>query len=284
MDDEPELYIFRPPDPVEEWRLERERVRRESRRVQLERLVSVLAVADACGDDPQARAEAVVDGFFVVRGVENDEPCGCSCHPRLPDSDLHDYGAACNCQRTAAERRASWEKWQAETDAYWASPEGLEITARRAAQEAELDAWLSADSGVQITSHGGMFPEQWEGSVDGHSFYFREKRDEWRIELDLRPNGHVVEVWQPDADEDAPPKYRELETGDVIAEGVTSVAGYGESPAQRARFIVDTIRTHLRRQACTVHTLGRGEYERLLGRPMEWCFECGARSGEPHQS
>ncbi|AKS31677.1 hypothetical protein AFA91_07070 [Mycolicibacterium goodii] len=28
-------------------------------------------------------------------------------------------------------------------------------------------------------------PEQWEGEVDGHSFYFRERGGDWVIELDL---------------------------------------------------------------------------------------------------
>lgn len=32
-------------------------------------------------------------------------------------------------------------------------------------------------------------PEEWHGEVDGHSFYFRERHDEWRIVLDLRPSG-----------------------------------------------------------------------------------------------
>src|SRR5438874_13240831 len=130
MDEEPELYIFRPADPGDGWRAERKRQREESRRRHLDRLVSVLAVADACSDDPLARAEAVLDGLFVTRHRETDEPCTCSCHPQLPETDQHDYGSACPCRLTAAERRANWEAFTAEQRAYWASPEGREIQAR----------------------------------------------------------------------------------------------------------------------------------------------------------
>jgi len=40
-----------------------------------------------------------------------------------------------------------------------------------------------------------MFPEQWWGDVDNRPFYFRERNDHWRIELDLRPTGQFSRVW-----------------------------------------------------------------------------------------
>jgi hypothetical protein len=73
MDEEPQLYIFRPADPGDGWRAERKSQREEIRRRHLECLVSVLAVADACSDDGLARAEAVLDGLFVTRHRETDE-------------------------------------------------------------------------------------------------------------------------------------------------------------------------------------------------------------------
>jgi hypothetical protein len=202
VDEEPELYTFRPTDRGDRWRDERERQREESRRRHLERLVSVLAVADACSDDPLARAEAVLDGLFVTRHRETDEPCICSCHPQLPGNDLHDYGSPCPCH-LAAERQASWDVWTAERDAYWASPEGREIQAREQSEEDTLASWVARDPGVTVTSHGGLAPEQWRGTVDGHSFYFRERHDHWRIELDLAPSGRFVEVWTGDDDANA---------------------------------------------------------------------------------
>lgn len=278
MDDEPELYIFRP--PVDDtWRAEHARQQQESRSRQLERLLAVLAMADALTDDPRARAEAVLDGLFVTRHRETGEACTCACHPRLPETDLHDYGAACPCSQTVAERRANWDAWTAERDAFWASPEGLEITARRRAEEEALEAWLAAEPGVTVTSHGGLAPEQWEGTVDGHSFYFRERHDLWRIELDLVPSGRLVEVWTgADTDDVDARRFKEITEGEVIAEGIAGAAGYGRTPVERARFLVDTIRSHLRRRDCTFHTTGRHRIEQLLGQPIEWCPACGTRT------
>lgn len=278
MDDEPELYVFRPPDLGDDWRAERERQRAESRVRHLERMTAVLAFADACTDDLSARAEAVLDGFFVIRCVESGEPCTCSCHPQLPETDQHDYGSDCFCRRTAAQRQASWAEWEAEQDRYWASPDGVAITAERKAERAALEAWVAADPGVEVASHGGWAPEQWRGSVDGHTFYFRERHDRWRIELDLVPSGRFVEVWTGgDLDDESNRRTKEIEEGEVIAEGVAGCDGYGATAAERGRFIVGTVRAHLRRATCTTHTAGRHAIEELLARPMEWCIECGTQ-------
>ena len=103
-------------------------------------------------------------------------------------------------------------------------------------------------------SHGGLCPEQWTGEVDGHSFYFRERHAEWRIEIDLRPSGRFIRT-VAGTDNDGATRYeeRELDQGDVIAYGTTDIEGYGATPLERAQFIIDTIRIHLVRQACTHH-------------------------------
>jgi hypothetical protein len=277
VDDEAELYVFKF-EESEERRAERERQHRQSRARHLERMEAVLALADAFADDAQARAEAVLDGFFVHRRRESDELCSCECHPQLPETDRHDYGSSCPCQQTAAERTASFDRWMAEMDAYWESPEGQAVRARERAEEADLQAWLAGDPGVVVTSHGGWFPEQWRGSVDGHSFYFRERHDHWRIELDLRPSGRFCHVWKGgDPDDDENLELKEIDEGDVIAEGTTGADRYGRTPLERARFIVDTIRAHLNRQRCTVHVDRRDDLELLLAAPLEWCPVCGVR-------
>jgi hypothetical protein len=46
-----------------------------------------------------------------VAYLDSGERCGCSCHPRLPDSDLHDYGFDCVCTRTPEERRRVFQQW-----------------------------------------------------------------------------------------------------------------------------------------------------------------------------
>lgn len=278
MDDEPELYLFRPPDPGEQWRAEQEGRHREARQRVLDQLVGVLAVADALTEEPQARAEAVADGLFVHRYPDSSEPCGCGCHPQLPTSGLHDFGATCPCRLTAEQRRASWDAWTAERDAFWGSPEGRAITAQRRADEVELDAWVAAEPGVTISGHGGFVPEQWRGTVDGHSFSFRERHDHWRIEIDLVPSGRTVEVWRggEPGDEDTT-AVTELDEGEVLAEGDTSAEGYGSTPVERARFIVDTIRTGLQRRTCTAHTVARTDLERALPCAVRYCPACGER-------
>lgn len=274
MDDEPELYVFRF-EESEEQGAERERQRQESRARHLERMAAVLALADACADDPQARAEAVLDGFFLHRHRESDDVCSCDCHPRLPENDHHDYGSSCPCRQTAEERTANFDGWMAEMDAYWASPEGQAIRAREQAQEAALQNWLAGQPDVVITSHGGWAPEQWRGSVDGHSFYFRERHDHWSIELDLRPSGRFCHVWKGgDLDDEENLELKEIDEGDVIAEGTTGADRYGQTPLERAHFIVDTIRAHLGQQACIDR---RDDLELLLAEPLEWCPVCGVR-------
>jgi hypothetical protein len=139
-------------------------------------------------------------------------------------------------------------------------------------------AWLALHPDVVVRSYGGMFAEQWWGDVDQRSFYFRERSEYWRIELDLRPTGRFSRVWLGgDFDDPANFEPRSIDAGDVIAEGATAVAGYGKTPLDRLHFIVGTIRAHVLRQTCTVHVDDRTALESLLGRPPAWCPSCGIR-------
>ena len=114
--------------------------------------------------------------------------------------------------------------------------------------------------------------------VDGHSFYFRERDDAWRIEFDLRPCGRRVRAFVgTDLDDEAGYEERELDEGDVIAYGTTDVEGYGTTPVERAKFIVDTIRVHLAREACKLHAEDLSSIEALLGHEVRWCPSCCIR-------
>jgi hypothetical protein len=62
----------------------------------------------------------------------------------------------------------------------------------------------------------------------------------------------------------------------VIAHGTTGVDNYGATPVERAKFIFDTIRVYLARQACTLHAEDLSSIEALLGREVRWCPSCGA--------
>lgn len=285
MPDEPELRIIKFPDHLgDEWRAERARQEAESRRRYRDHLVSGLRGIDLAHSELGALADAILDALFVVERVDNDDECACSCHPKLPSSDLHDYGFDCSCRHTAEENRERFEQWRAEIDAYWDSPEGQANQQARAGEEAELEAWLTAETGVTVTSHGGYAPEQWWGTVDGHTFYFRERHDQWRIELDLRPSGRFYRAWTSgDLDDDASYADREIEEGDVIAEGTTAIARYGTTPVERARFIARTVREHLQQADCDVHRHELDDLELLCGRPLNWCPACGVplHGGQP---
>jgi hypothetical protein len=273
----PELYVTDfSGGGAAEYRERIERARSEARRRYRDHLA---AVFDAQGvAEPAELADAALDALTVWRYIDGGERCRCSCHPRLPESDLHDYGFGCVCARTPEDRRRAFDEWRNGLEALWRSPEGQRIKAAEQAAEAELQAWLAEQTGVIVRSHGGLAPEQWRGEVDGHSFYFRERHDEWRIELDLRPSGRVVRAFAG-TDNKSAIRYqeRELNEGDVITYGTTATEGYGTTPVERAQFIIDTIRIHLARQACTRHLDDLSSIEVTLGTRARWCPACGAR-------
>ena len=161
-------------------------------------------------------------------------------------------------------------------------PEGQQIKAAEQAEEAELQTWLAGQQGIVVHSHDGPCPEQWTGEVDDHSFYFRERHAEWRIEIDLRPSGRFIRT-VTGTDNDGATCYEEraLDQGDVIAHGTTDIEAYGATPLQRAQFITDTIRIHLARQACTHHHDDLTSIQVVLGTAVRWCPACGTRLPVP---
>ena len=204
-------------------------------------------------------AGRVVEPLFEHRD-RNGDVCRCSCHPRL--SAEHGDGFDCRCtwsdERRAEQRRA--------LEAFWDSPESREIARHREEQEREIATWLARQTGVDAQRTVSYAPEMWEGTVDGHSFFFRERHGEWHIELDLEPTGRfanrVVSVG-PDGDLVTEPE--ELTEGRTIAEGLEGQLG--ETPLDHLAFIVTRIREHLRGEMC------RHEGARL------YCADCGRRVG-----
>ena len=278
MDDEPEAHMvdFSHVTSAAEYREQLERARAEARRRYRDHLAAAFELHRS--PHPNTLADLALNALTDWRYIDSGEPCRCGCHPRLPETDLHDYGFDCVCTRTPEERRSSWDKWRQDMAAFWESPEGQQIKADEQIAEADLQAWLAVQRDVIVRSHGGCFPEVWTGEVDGHSFYFRERHGEWRIELDLRPSGHFVRTLVK-GDSGGADQYikRELDEGDIIASGTIDVEGYGSTPVQRADFILDTIRVHLARQACTLHRDNLPSIQARLGNSLRWCPACGTR-------
>ena len=214
------------PPTAAEYRERSERARIEARSRHRDHLTEVLVGRGFAA--ASVVADMVLDALTEWRYIDSGERCTCSCHPRLPDSDRHDYGFDCVCTRTCEQRRASFHKALSEIRDLWQSHNGEQTRAATQAAEAELQAWLSQHAGVVVQSHGGWAPEQWRGDVDGHSFYFRERHDDWHIEIDLRPTGRFLDVIDGQND-DGTTRYRqrEFEQGDVIATGTIDAEGYG---------------------------------------------------------
>ena len=282
VDEEAELYVsdFSENPVAAKYRARVEHDRSEARRRYRDHLAAVFAQNSHA--EPGALADAALDALTVWRYVDSGEPCRCGCHPRLSESDLHDYGFNCVCTRPPEERHRSFQRWLEDIRAFWHTPEGLRIKAAEEADEADLQTWLAAQERIVVGSHGGLFPEQWWGEVDGHNFYFRERHGDWRIELDLRPAGRFVRTIAGTND-DGTTRYqdRELDEGDVIAYGTTDVEAYGKTLVERAQFIVDKIRIHLSRQQCTLHLGDLSSLEAMLVAEIRWCPACGARLSAP---
>ena len=160
----------------------------------------------------------------------------------------------------------------------WRSLQGRQIGATEQADLEAIADWVLTQDGVVIDSHGGFAPEHWSGDVDGHHFSFRERHGQWAIEIDHQPSGRFIQqVVGTEADGSPVYRTRELEAGTLVTSGTTDVAGYGTTAVERARFIVETIRTHLTRQSCSHYLDELEEIDFLLGVPAQWCPRCGAQ-------
>lgn len=262
--------------PWAQRREQREDARIQARLRYRDHLIEVLAQHGVA--DPIALADATLDALLVWRYVDSDALCRCSCHPQLPDSDLHDFGLTCPCTQSEDERRHAMQNWRHTVEQFWSSPEGQRFTAAEHTADAELADWLATQHGVTISRHGGFAPEQWSGEVEGHRFEFRERHGQWDIEIDQRPSGRFIKhVAGTDPDGSVVYRDREIEEGDHIASGATADDGYGSTHIERARFIIDTVRTHLARQTCSYHLDIPPSLDAVLGTSARWCPLCGTR-------
>lgn len=196
----------------------------------------------------------------------NGEPCQFGNHPTLPDDGEHSHDAGFDCpctwdaerrEQERIRRRKIWDDWLSSPDA----------EAMYAAEDRETDAvddWIARHPGVEAKRTVMAAPEVWEGTIDGHSCYFRERGGSWHIEVDLVPDGTFVDRYVGRSDDgETITEPVELTSGDTIAEGSESSLGAG--PVEHLRFIVDTVRTHLNQTTCT-HP-----------RAERYCPACGAR-------
>lgn len=217
-----------------------ERSRREAERLRL-RDRYVLHIVHVLQID-QHTAKQVTAALFDHLDSEGRR-CVCGCHPRL--SPLHDGGFDCPCKWDETRRAEERQRLVTLQDTRAAA----ELREQHAAEEEAVAAWLDGQPGVEANRTTSYAPEQWEGTVDEHSFYFRERHGFWQIELDLEatgrfadrlvdvlPNGEIMTELFP------------VREGDEIAQGIDSELG--DTPISHIAFIVRTIRDHLWRLEC----------------------------------
>ncbi len=163
---------------------EQERARREAERRRLADRYARYLVASA--EVGEATARRMITALFDPCDADGNE-CPCSCHPRL--STEHGDGFDCRCTWDQDRRAAEAANWQA----WWDSPQAAELSAAQQREEDAIAAWLAGQPGVDARRTSSYAPEQWEGTVDGRTFYFRERGGSWRIELDLVPAGKYAQ-------------------------------------------------------------------------------------------
>jgi hypothetical protein len=242
-----------------------ERARREEERARQRSLVRSRYAEQLtrCAGVDAVTADLVLATLFDHNSSDGS-PCGCGCHPRLPEGTLHDAGFDCRCTWDDGKKEARQREWRAQLEEYWASPGAQELTRAREEECAEVAAWLEAHPGVTAEQTTACAPEQWQGTVDGRSFYFRERHGEWRIEIDLESTGHQAQrVIGTGPDGELLTEPVEMTAGTVIAEGLDTALG--QTAPEHLEFIVGKIREHVIGETCSHHGA------------INFCPTCGCR-------
>ena len=211
-------HAFEPLVGSDEWRQRCKQERAETRR----RYTAVVAETIATASGPEASvedlAEAVMAALFDHTDVVHGTACFDDCHPRLPvGDDRHDHGLDCFCQWTQERRDEERKRFKAEVEDRWSTPEALASKEQAESEEREFRAWVDTQPGLTVITHGGAAPEQWNGTVNGRRFYFRERDASFTIDLD----------------------------GQEVAGGTINAPGYGKTQIERGQFIQRVIQQYL---------------------------------------
>lgn len=230
-----DIYIWKPGNgDAEEARMRREAERRRIRARYVDYLVEAVNLN-------RPAAEQAIGALFDSKNRDGDI-CPCGCHPCF--SSLHDDGFDCPCGWDSERRAKEADAMRRSFD----SPEAEEQRQAHVLEELEIAAWVAGQPGVEAQRVSELVVEQWKGSVDGHSFYFRERHGLWRIEVDLEPTGDFADrLVNVDEGEFVTEPVPMME-GELIAEGVASQLG--ESPIDHISFIVSTIRDYFWARDC----------------------------------
>jgi hypothetical protein len=156
MTDESPLLIIEPdPDIAAEYRERRDRDAAEAQRRYHELLTTELAAEFPEIENVSRVATFAMQTLFRHHRFGTDDECSCGCHPRLPSSDLHDYGFDCSCTWDEAKREEQHQEWLARMQEWWDSPECKAMAERRKAEDAELENWLANHPEIKVSRRLG---------------------------------------------------------------------------------------------------------------------------------
>ena len=222
---------------AEAWRAERERKDAELRPARLAAVRSGPAVRD-----PDAAAD-----------------CGCSCHPKPADAELHDGGLSCGCQLTPEERARAWEEFAGQRDAL-----GLDTGIRSGAAELSQRA---EELGVTAQWRLTAAPFVITGNVDGRGFYLRERHGFYRVTV-APDDDAAADPWE------LPPERATLDIAEGEDGDLTGSDGCYDL-AQALTVAVQAVRTFLARRECA---------HQLPEDPSHlFCAWCGVRLTEANR-
>ena len=193
-----------------------------------------------------------------LRNIDRAADCRCSCHPSPASRSLHEGGAECPCQLTAAERAERWDRM------FEHLGEATEASEKEDRERAELAA-AAAELGVDAELRCSAFPFVVAGTSDGRSFFLREKRGHWRVEVTADPD--CADLW-----------------GTRGALGI-EIAGGGaddlcdtdgeQSPVVALRLAVRAVRLSALRDICS--------HEQPSNESHRYCRRCGTPLDEAEQ-
>lgn len=219
-----DLYVVKPGRDDDRARFHAER---EASRVRVRARYADHLTARTGLDD--VTADLVMAVLFDHHEADGTQ-CLRSNHPKLPEESEYSHNAGFDCPCTwdserqeheRARRRKAW-------DDFCSSPAAEAERAAEGRERAAIADWIAAHPGVEAERTVMACPEVWEGTIDGRSFYFRERRGSWHIEIDLVPNGRFIDRYLGRSDDgEMLTEPVELTSGDTIAEGSDGNLGVG---------------------------------------------------------
>lgn len=172
--------------------------------------------------------------------------CNCNCHPKAYDPTVHN-DQKCRCQLSDAELLVQRKEAMAALSSYSA-----ELSFNEDAMDKEV-AEMAKKLNVTIKTYGGGAPFVIEGTVDGRTFYLRDRHEQYRLVVSGE-NDPLADVYH------GSPK-----DALIIARGDSGdLPNSYQNVSELLTVVVETVRLFLLRETC----------EHIL--ENNFCSKCGS--------